>query len=106
MCGPLWHNERVKSDWEFGRRNAVSQSEVIFDLFIHSLKFRTIMKISNDLVEAIMMLSFIILVLVGTTDFESDGTKSMVMGGIGVVAIIAIVVRVIKARRPGNRPTV
>lgn len=29
------------------------------------------MKINKDLVDAVMMLSFIILVLIGTTDFEN-----------------------------------
>ena len=33
------------------------------------------MKINKDLVDAVMMVSFIILVLIGTTDFENAITK-------------------------------
>lgn len=40
------------------------------------------MKINKDLVDAVMMVSFIILVLIGTTDFENAITKDVTMGSI------------------------
>ena len=41
------------------------------------------MKINKDLVDAVMMVSFIILVLIGTTDFENAITKDVTMGALG-----------------------
>ena len=43
------------------------------------------MKINKDLVDAVMMVSFIILVLIGTTDFENAITKDVTMGARGRV---------------------
>lgn len=51
------------------------------------------MKLNRDLIDAVMMLSFIILVLVGTTDFSDMGTKELIMGGLGVVTVIAVILR-------------
>lgn len=45
------------------------------------------MRINKDLAEAVMMVSFIVLVLVGTTDFESATTKSVVMGLLGFLVV-------------------
>lgn len=63
------------------------------------------MKINKDLVDAIMMLSFIGLVLVGTTDFSSATVKQACMGALGLVAIVMIVLRVIDLRRPARQPS-
>lgn len=41
------------------------------------------MKISKDLMDALMMLSFIILVLVATSDFENTAMKNILMIGSG-----------------------
>lgn len=60
------------------------------------------MKINKDLVDAIMMLSFIGLVLVGTTHFSSETVKQACMGGLGLVAIVMVVLRVIDLRRPAR----
>ena len=40
------------------------------------------MKINKDLVDATMMLSFIILVLIGTSDFSNMLLKEITMGGL------------------------
>lgn len=45
------------------------------------------MKLSQDFIEAVMMLAFIILVLVGTTDFENPVTKEVTMIITGIVAV-------------------
>lgn len=57
------------------------------------------MKINKDLTEALLMLSGICLVLIGTTDFENIGTKSIVMGSIGVVCIAVLVLRIIAGKQ-------
>lgn len=51
------------------------------------------MKINNDLVDAVMMLSFICLVLVGTTSFENEVTKDVAMGILGGTTVVMIVLR-------------
>lgn len=51
------------------------------------------MKINNDLVDAVMMLSFICLVLVGTTTFESEVTKDVTMGILGGMTVLMVVLR-------------
>ncbi|MCC8133548.1 MAG: hypothetical protein LIP04_08205 [Tannerellaceae bacterium] len=56
------------------------------------------MRINKDLVDAIMMLTFIILVLTGTSDFENTVTKDLVMIGLGIVAVAMIILRVLNAR--------
>ena len=45
------------------------------------------MKLSQDFIEAVMMLAFIVLVLVGTTDFENPVTKEVTMIITGIVAV-------------------
>lgn len=62
------------------------------------------MKINKDLVDAIMMLSFIILVLIGTTDFENVITKDITMGALGVVTIIMVALRGIQMRQQAKAP--
>ncbi len=56
-------------------------------------------RINKDLVDAVMMLSFIILVLVGTTDFESIAMKNLLMGGLGTVTVIMVILRFLEARQ-------
>lgn len=58
------------------------------------------MRINKNLAEAVLMLSCIVLVLVGTTDFDSATTKSVVMGVLAVLAVIMGFVRFV-----GNKNT-
>lgn len=62
------------------------------------------MKINKDLVDAIMMLSFIMLVLIGTTDFTNVVTKNMTMGALGLVAIIMVTLRGVQIRKEAKEP--
>lgn len=64
------------------------------------------MKINKDLVDAVMMLSFIILVLVGTTDFSNDGMKEIIMGVLGTITVIMVVLRGIQLRYVAKHPEV
>ena len=45
------------------------------------------MKINKDLVDATMMLSFIILVLIGTSDFSNMLLKEITMGSLAVLSV-------------------
>lgn len=60
------------------------------------------MKINKDLVDATMMLSFIILVLVGTTDFSNMLIKEITMGGLALLSIAMIVLRIIGMRQEAS----
>ena len=51
------------------------------------------MKLSQDFIEAVMMLAFIILVLVGTTDFENPLTKEVTLIITGIVAVGMVVLK-------------
>lgn len=62
------------------------------------------MKINKDLVDAIMMVSFIILVLIGTTDFQDETTKSISMGALGLLTASMVVLRVIQMRQAAKEP--
>ena len=62
------------------------------------------MKINKDLVDAVMMLSFIILVLIGTTDFENIVAKDVTMGVLGLVTVIMVVLRGIQMRIEAKQP--
>ena len=57
------------------------------------------MKINKDLVDAVMMVSFIILVLIGTTDFENAITKDVTMGALGLVTVVMVILRGIQLRQ-------
>lgn len=63
------------------------------------------MKINKDLVDATLMLSFITLVLVGTTDFSNMATKDVIMGVLGVVCVIMVVLRGIQLRQASHEHT-
>lgn len=64
------------------------------------------MTINKDLVEATIMLSFIILVLVGTSNFDSATTKTITMGILGAITAVAIVLKIIQARQPKKDSTI
>ena len=57
------------------------------------------MRINKDLADAIMMVSFIVLVLVGTTTFDNEVTKNVTMGSLGVITVAMLVLRVIGSRQ-------
>ena len=59
------------------------------------------MKLSQDFIEAVMMLAFIILVLVGTTDFENPLTKEVTLTITGIVAVGMVVLK-LKTMRTGR----
>ena len=59
------------------------------------------MKLSQDFIEAVMMLAFIILVLVGTTDFENPLTKEGTLIITGIVAVGMVVLK-LKTMRTGR----
>ena len=59
------------------------------------------MKLSQDFIEAVMMLAFIILVLVGTTDFENPLTKEVTLIITGIVAVGMAVLK-LKTMRTGR----
>ena len=62
------------------------------------------MKINKDLVDATMMLSFSILVLIGTTDFSDMLLKEITMGGLALLSVAMIVLRIIHMRQEANSP--
>lgn len=64
------------------------------------------MKINKDLVDATMMLSFIILVLIGTSDFSNMLLKEITMGGLALLSVAMIALRFIHMRQEANRHSV
>lgn len=60
------------------------------------------MKISTDLIDALMMVSFIILVLIGTTPFDDPNNKTITMSIFGLVAVSSVAMRIIKMRKGQN----
>lgn len=62
------------------------------------------MKLNKDLIDAVMMVSFIILVLIGTTDFESAMTKNVIMGALGLLTSGMVVLRIIQTRLAAKEP--
>ena len=55
------------------------------------------MRVNKDLMESLMMVAFITLVLVGTTHFDSELTKYLIMGGLGVIIALTGVLRYVVA---------
>ena len=53
------------------------------------------MKINKDLVDAVMMVSFNVLVLVGTTTLDKEDAKDVTMGSLGVITVAMLVLRII-----------
>lgn len=62
------------------------------------------MKINKDLVDAVMMISFISLVLVGTTDFDSAVAKDAVMALLGLLTLGMAVLRGIQMKQAAKEP--
>lgn len=60
------------------------------------------MKISTDLIDALLMLSVIILVLIGTTPFDNPTNKTILMSAFSVIAVAAAIMRVIKIKKGQN----
>lgn len=56
------------------------------------------MKINKDLVDAVMMLSAISMVLVGTSDFSDQGLKTILMVGLGVLTVAMVGLRVMASK--------
>jgi hypothetical protein len=56
------------------------------------------MKINKDLLDATMMLSFITLVLIGTTDFNDTTKKTVIMAVLVIVAVASIIIRIVNSR--------
>lgn len=51
------------------------------------------MKVNKDLMESLLMVAFIVMVLVGTTNFDSAQTKYLIMGGLGIIIALTGVLR-------------
>lgn len=62
------------------------------------------MKINKDLVDATMMLAFITLVLIGTTDFENLVVKDVTMGVLGMITVVMVVLRGLQMRKEAKEP--
>ncbi|MDD4591803.1 MAG: hypothetical protein PHG06_15455 [Parabacteroides sp.] len=56
------------------------------------------MKINKDLVDAVMMVSFISLVLIGTTDFNSAKTKTITMVVVAAIVISMVILRILRGK--------
>ncbi len=61
------------------------------------------MRINKDLAEATMMLACIVLVLIGTTDFNSENQKLIVMISLGIVAVISGILRFFGGKKEENK---
>ena len=57
------------------------------------------MKINKAMVEAVMIVSFIVLALVGTTTFDNEVAKDVTMGSLGVITVAMLVLRIIGSRQ-------
>lgn len=55
------------------------------------------MKVNKDLMESLLMVAFIIMVLVGTTNFDSAQIKYLIMGGLGIIIALTGVLRYVVA---------
>lgn len=60
------------------------------------------MKINKDLVDAVMMVSFISLVLIGTTDFSNATEKKITMVIVAVIVISMLILRILRAKLMSN----
>lgn len=61
------------------------------------------MRINKDLADAIMMVSFIVLVLVGTTTFDNEVTKHVTMGILGLITVAMGILRIIGSRQKDEK---
>ena len=55
------------------------------------------MRVNKDLMESLLMVAFIVMVLVGTTNFDSSQTKYLIMGGLGIIIALTGVLRYVVA---------
>ena len=55
------------------------------------------MRVNKDLMESLLMVAFIVLVLVGTTHFDNELTKYLIMGGLGIIIALTGVLRYVVA---------
>ena len=55
------------------------------------------MRVNKDLMESLLMVAFIVMVLVGTTNFDSAQTKYLIMGGLGIIIALIGVLRYVVA---------
>ena len=55
------------------------------------------MRVNKDLMESLLMVAFIVMVLVGTTNFDSAQTKYLIMGGLGIIIALTGVLRYVVA---------
>ena len=55
------------------------------------------MRVNKDLMESLLMVAFIVMVLVGTTNFDSAQTKCLIMGGLGIIIALTGVLRYVVA---------
>ena len=51
------------------------------------------MRVNKDLMESRLLVAFIVMVLVGTTNFDSAQTKYLIMGGLGIIIALTGVLR-------------
>lgn len=56
------------------------------------------MKINKDLTDAVMMLGFIILVLVGTSDYDNPTIKTILLATLSTTVIAAVICRIMEAK--------
>jgi L-asparagine transporter-like permease len=63
------------------------------------------MKINKDLMNAVLMVSFIVLVLVGTTTFTDEMTKIITMVSLGALCLLSIVFLVIASKKGDKKPS-
>lgn len=71
----------------------------------HLLIEKKQMKINKDLVDAVMMLSFISLILAGTSDFSEATVKYATLAGLGLVVALMAALRWVATRREKAEPT-
>lgn len=62
------------------------------------------MKVNKDLADATMMVSFIVLVLVGTTTYDSEMTKNIIMGALAVLCVVMGVLRYLGSKNETHKP--
>ena len=55
------------------------------------------MRVNKDLMESLLMVAFIVMVLVGTTNFDSAQIKYLIMGGLGIIIALTGVLRYVVA---------
>lgn len=55
------------------------------------------MRVNKDLMESLLMVAFIVMVLVGTTNFDCAQTKYLILGGLGIIIALTGVLRYVVA---------